>query len=99
MKQLKPAKNFKRIVPRCCATCEYLGTNEENWRQCQRVDGLLAPDVDESADIYRYVCDGYKVSGWSKLVIEYEESLARQGNFVNRRSSPGGISDDEEPTL
>mgnify|MGYP000937156215 CR=1 FL=1 len=55
-KELLPPKNFRQIIPRCCATCRYLYNDGEGAFVCQRAPDVIVFDVGDRNDLLA-VCD------------------------------------------
>lgn len=62
-KRLKPPKNFRDVLPRCCRTCKYARVDEgPRWAAfCIRGPGKLL-SFDTLEDLWTVVCDYYTLS-------------------------------------
>lgn len=53
-KHLSPARNLRRVIVRCCGTCQY-GKYDNGWFLCSRENGLETDAGDKLE--YIHVCD------------------------------------------
>lgn len=74
--KLLPPKNYRYVVPRCCATCKHMNTLETEDRfghteyhyECERDERINFEGADLEG-LYLAVCDRYTILPEHKLGI------------------------------